>query len=80
MTKFLTRRQAAELLSIAPATLSAWEYRARKSGRPDDAPPSVKVGAKLRRYEEESLVRWIATRAKAATRTTSKRHRGRTGR
>jgi len=77
--RFLTRRQAAEMLAIQPATLAAWQYRAGKSGRPTDAPPSVKLG-KLRRYPEAELVRWIATRAKAASRTTSRHHRGRTGR
>jgi predicted DNA-binding transcriptional regulator AlpA len=78
--RFLTRLEAARLLSCSPATLAAWQYRAQKAGRPTDAPPSVKIG-KLRRYSEAELVRWIAMRAKAATRAASvRRHRGRTGR
>lgn len=67
--RFLTRLEAARLLSCSPSTLAAWEYRAAKSGRPSDAPPSVKVG-KLRRYSEAALLAWVATRAKQAARST----------
>lgn len=75
--RFLSRRQAAELLAIAPSTLAQWQYRAARAGRPADAPPSVKLGGKLRRYRESELLAWVAARAKRATRaTTSRRRRG----
>lgn len=67
--RFLTRLEAARLLSCSPSTLAAWEYRAANSGRPSDAPPSVKVG-KLRRYSEAALLAWVAARAKQAARST----------
>jgi hypothetical protein len=60
--RFLTRLEAARLLSISPATLAAWEYLAKKKTRPDYAPPSIKVG-KLRRYSETSLLAWVAKQA-----------------
>lgn len=79
--RFLTRLEAARLLSISPATLAAWQYRAAKFGRPADAPPSVKVGGKLRRYSEAALLAWVAARAKRAARTTTvRRRRGGAGR
>lgn len=65
--RFLTRLEAARLLSISPATLAAWQYRAAKAGRPADAPPSVRLG-KLRRYSEAALLAWVAARAKQAAR------------
>jgi hypothetical protein len=73
--RFLSRLDAARLLSISPATLAQWQYRAAKSGRPADAPPSVKVG-KLRRYSEAALLAWVAARAKQAARTTGRRRGG----
>ncbi len=63
--RFLTRQEAARLLSISPATLAAWQLRAAKSGQPDVSPPSVKVG-KLRRYSEAGLLAWVARQAKQA--------------
>lgn len=67
--RFLSRLEAARLLSCSPATLAAWQLRAAKSGRPSDAPPSVKVG-RLRRYSEAALLAWVAARAKQAARST----------
>jgi hypothetical protein len=72
--RFLSRHDAAKLLSIAPATLAAWQYRARLTGRPDDAPPSTKIG-KLRRYSERALLAWVAARASQAARQTTPRRR-----
>ncbi len=66
-TRFLTRREAAEMLGITTDCIAKWERLARKSGRSDDAPPSLKVG-KLRRYPERALIGWIVARSKQAER------------
>jgi hypothetical protein len=73
--RFLTRQEAAKLLSISPATLAAWQYHAAKSDRPDISPPSVKVG-KLRRYSEAGLLEWVAGQAKQARTKAARPQRG----
>jgi predicted DNA-binding transcriptional regulator AlpA len=73
--RFLTRQEAAKLLSISPATLAAWQYRAAKRGRPDISPPSVKVG-KLRRYSEADLLAWVARQARQARSNMTRSQRG----
>jgi hypothetical protein len=72
-TRFLTRREAAELLGVSTDCIAAWEYKARKSGRPEDAPPSLLVG-KLRRYPEQALLGWVVTRSREAERRLRGRH------
>jgi len=56
--KFLSRAEAAELLSIAPATLRSWSYQY-------DPPPMVKIG-RLCRYPEQKLLAWVEKRARQA--------------
>jgi predicted DNA-binding transcriptional regulator AlpA len=63
--RFLTRRKAAELLGVSEALLRKLDREARRSGCPDEAPPVVRVGSKLVRYHEPSLLAWATKRGKA---------------
>ena len=56
--KFLSRAEAAELLSIQPSTLRSWSYQY-------DPPPAVKVG-RFVKYPEQKLLAWVEKRARQA--------------
>lgn len=54
--RFLTRRQAAELLGLKPSTLACW-----RSQQVKDAPPMRKHGGRAV-YSERDLLEWSERR------------------
>ncbi len=54
--RFLTRRQAAEMLGLKPTTLAVWQ-----SQKPKIAPPMRKHGSRAM-YSERDLLEWSEKR------------------
>jgi hypothetical protein len=54
--RFLTRRQAAEMLGLKATTLAVWQ-----SQKPENAPPMRKHGSRAM-YAERDLIRWSEER------------------
>lgn len=57
----LTTTEAAQLMSIKPATLHWWRW----NGSPDQPPP-VRVGKRGVRYRASDVSHWIASRQSKA--------------
>ncbi len=52
--KWLTTKEVAERLNVAPATLTEWRHEGK-------GPPFVKVSRNCVRYPEDQLERWMAS-------------------
>ena len=59
LTQLLSPQQVAAKLGVAPTTLRFWRDRA-------EGPPAIRVGKRLWKYPQDSLLEWLNRQKKVA--------------